>query len=38
MRTRPTPFSDGRDNLTAYAAIAVALWIGLIVTAMTWLH
>jgi len=38
MRTRPSPFSDERDNLTAYAAVAVAMWTGLIVTAMTWLH
>lgn len=38
MRTRPKPFSDDRDNVAAYATVAVAVWTGLIVTAITWLH
>jgi hypothetical protein len=38
MRTRQTPFNDGRDNLVPYATIAVAIWTVTIISVMTWMH
>jgi hypothetical protein len=38
MRTRQTPFSDGRENLVPHATIAVAIWTVAIISVMAWMH